>query len=74
MYLYINLEKKINPQDIMKQNDVDLTRREIDYTNALLIDRTARIFFPIAWIAFILFYFFYLLEIHKHKQHVNPVL
>ena len=47
--------------------------RERDHKLAELIDRQARIFFPLSWIIFMLLYFFYLAEIHKEVQPINNV-
>ena len=43
----------------------NVTRSEMDYANAILIDRIARVIFPLSWFTFLLIYFFYLIEAHK---------
>ena len=43
----------------------NVTRSEVDYANAILIDRIARVMFPLSWFSFELIYFFYLVEAHK---------
>ena len=43
----------------------NVTRSEVDYANAILIDRIARVIFPLSWFSFELIYFFYLVEAHK---------
>lgn len=43
----------------------NVTRSELDYANAVLIDRIARVIFPLSWLSFELVYFFYLTEAHK---------
>ena len=53
-----------------KDGLLHLTRKEIDYANALLIDRIARGFFPMAWVIFELIYWFSLVEIHKNIQDI----
>ena len=47
---------------------------EKDHELAVLIDRQARIFFPLSWILFMLLYFFYLAEVHKEIQPINIAL
>ena len=61
--LIISLIPRIAPQS--KGTVGHLTRKEIDYANAILIDKLARYFFPLAWLVFELVYFFFLVEIHQ---------
>ena len=42
-----------------------VTRSEVDYANAILIDRFARLIFPLSWFSFLLIYFIYLIQVQK---------
>ena len=57
------LYKKQKERNIVKgMNHLsNVTRSELDYANAILIDRIARVMFPLSWFSFELVYFFYLM-------------
>ena len=59
------LFKKQNNKAKGKNSLPNVTRAEVDYANAILIDRIARVIFPLSWFSFELIYFFYLVEAHK---------
>ena len=61
--LFKRQKKRIKAKEINHFSNV--TRSELDYANAILIDRIARVVFPLAWFSFELVYFFYLTEAHK---------
>ena len=57
--------KKQKKKEKGKNSLPNVTRSEVDYANAILIDRIARAVFPLSWFSFELIYFFYLVEAHK---------
>ena len=60
-------------KDLKEKNEMEM-EREKNHEVAVLIDRQARIFFPLSWILFMLLYFFYLAEVHKEIQPINIAL
>lgn len=54
-----------------KRNAKKKEEIERDHEVAVWIDKQARIVFPLSWILFMFFYFFYLAEVHKETQPIN---
>ena len=60
------IKKQKKKAELKRENHLsNVTRSEVDYANAILIDRIARVIFPLSWFSFELIYFFYLVEAHK---------
>ena len=74
-----SLGNSLDTEDIDDKKNVKKKREleveiERDHELAALIDRQARILFPLSWIIFMLLYFFYLAEVHKEIQPINIAL
>ena len=66
----VDTEDNDDKKNFKKKREAEMKR---DHKLAVLIDRQARILFPLCWIIFMLLYFFYLAEIHKEVQPINVV-
>ena len=68
----LDTEDNDDKKNLKKKLELEM-EIERDHELAALIDRQARILFPLSWIIFMLLYFFYLAEVHKEIQPVNII-